>query len=176
MVEQDRQQTYLSIYLRDHLASAVAGIELARRLQAREQAGAFGASMSELLEELVEDREVLEGLMEQLEVEPSEFKKAAAWLGEKVSRLKLNGRLVSRSPLSTVVELEGLAMGVSGKRSLWESMQASPVSEQYEAFDFPALVERAEGQLERLRELHARAARSVFTEGASAAEAGSRAG
>ena len=57
--------------------------------------------------------------MTTLGVGPDRFKVAGAWAGEKAGRLKLNGHLTSYSPQSRVIELEGLVVGVTGKRCLW---------------------------------------------------------
>ena len=38
-----------------------------------------------------------------------------AWTAEELERLKLNGQLAGYSPLSRLVELEGLAVGIEGK-------------------------------------------------------------
>jgi hypothetical protein len=38
----------------------------------------------------------------------------AGWIGEKAGRLKLNGRLRSRSPLSSLEELEMMGQEPSG--------------------------------------------------------------
>jgi hypothetical protein len=43
---------------------------------------------------------------------------------EIASRLKANGRLIGYSPLSPVLELDGLIMGITGKLEMWRSLQA----------------------------------------------------
>ena len=43
------------------------------------------------------------------------YKSYAAWVAEKTARLKLNGSLWSRSPLSGVVELEILRLDMEAK-------------------------------------------------------------
>ena len=50
------------------------------------------------------------------------MKPAVAWIAEKAGRLKLNGQIRGYSPLSRLVELEGLEVGVTGKRSLWQAL------------------------------------------------------
>ena len=46
-------------------------------------------------------------------------KNAAFWAAEKLGRLKLNGQLTGSSPLSRLIEIEGLLAGINGKLSLW---------------------------------------------------------
>lgn len=87
--------------------------------------------------------------MERLQVTESRVKPAGAWLAEKLGRLKLNGRLHGYSPLSRVVELEGLCAGVAGKRMLWRAL-GSTYGSRLQGFDFDALAVRAEAQQQRL--------------------------
>src|SRR5690349_19592418 len=77
---------------------------------------------------------------------PRPGKVAVAWAGEKVGRLKLNGRVVRRSPLSPLVELEAIELGIHGKRLLWLVLreQRPPGSD---AVDLGVLITRAERQL-----------------------------
>jgi hypothetical protein len=78
---------------------------------------------------------------------------------ERVGRLKLNGQLTGYSPLSRLVELEGLALGVTGKLSLWENLREAATEEPGLAgFDFDVLTARAHEQLDRLRAERLRAA------------------
>jgi hypothetical protein len=91
--------------------------------------------------------------MNALGIDASPVKPAGAWLLEKAGRLKLNGQLRGYSPLSPLVELEGLEAGVSGKRSLWQVLgHAFPAAARLERFDFDALVVRADEQLQGLQE------------------------
>jgi hypothetical protein len=142
---------HLPIYLNDHLAGATLGVELARRAT-RENAGTeLGDFLRELTREVEEDRESLVALMRALGIAPSRSKVAAAWTAEKLGRLKLNGQVAGYSPLSRLVELEGLAGGVEGKRSLWRSLeQVRERDDRLRDVDLGRLVERADSQRERL--------------------------
>ncbi len=75
--------------------------------------------LSRLAEEVADDRAALLTCMAALEVPVRRYKTLAAKLG----RLKLNGRLVSRSPLSSVEELELMRLGVEGKASGWRTLR-----------------------------------------------------
>jgi len=142
---------FLPIYLNDHLAGSTVGVGLARRcLQANE-----GTELAEvlrgLLAEIVEDQGTLQQLMDKLGVPRSKSKIAAAWTFEKLGRLKLNGQLRGYSPLSRLIELEGLAAGIEGKRALWLSLARVRDSDQrLRELDFDALAERALSQRLRL--------------------------
>jgi hypothetical protein len=155
----------LSVYLQDHMAGALAGAELARRAAQNNDGDAFGRELSEICDEIEEDRGALSEVMSRLGVRPNPVKQGAAWVGEKVGRLKPNGRLMSYSPLSRLIEIEGLVIGVSGKLELWRSLSAATSSDpELRGIDLKALVKRAEGQRRRLEKLHEMAAREAFSE------------
>ena len=90
-------------------------------------------------------------------------KKIAFWVAEKAGRLKLNGQLTGYSPLSRMVEVEGLIAGVNGKRSLWLSLlDVAEAEPKLDADRLRRLVERADQQLATLQDLRERAAREAF--------------
>jgi hypothetical protein len=143
----------LAIYLNDHLAGATGGRELARRAAGSNRGSSYGPFLAQLAEEIDEDRRSLLAIMQSLDIRVNRIKIVAGWGVEKVGRAKLNGRLLGYSPLSRVVELEGLSLGVHGKLALWRSL------EQLEADDarlreaaLSRLVARAEQQLEGLEQ------------------------
>lgn len=109
----------LAVYLNDHLAGSTVGRELSRRSAARNRGTPYEPFLNRLAQEIVEDRRSLLAIMDALGVRVDRLKAAAAWGGEKLGRLKFNGQLRGYSPLSRVVELEGLLLGVYGKRELW---------------------------------------------------------
>ncbi len=148
----------LAIYLNDHLAGATLGVELARRLQAsNEDDPEFGPALAEVCAEIEADRETLKAVMDRLGVSQSKLKPLAAVLGERLGRLKLNGRLWGYSPLSRLDELELLQIGVVGKRRLWRALEHTHAGD-LSGFDLGALAERATEQLKRLEVLHLKAA------------------
>jgi hypothetical protein len=148
----------LAIYLNDHLAGATLGVELARRLRASNEGDPeFGPALTELCAEIEADRETLKAVMDQLGVGQSKLKPLAATLGERLGRLKLNGRLWGYSPLSRLDELELLQIGVVGKRRLWRALERTHAGD-LQDFELGALAERATEQLRRLEALHLKAA------------------
>ncbi len=141
----------LEIYLNDHLAGATAIRELGRRAARSNRGSAYGPLLERLAAEIDEDRDSLLEVIKALGVGIDRVKLAAGWGAEKLGRLKLNGRLRGYSPLSRVVELEGLALGISGKLALWRTLRAlAPHEPRLEAFDLDALIVRAERQLDEL--------------------------
>jgi hypothetical protein len=154
----------LAIYLQDHLAGSTAGLELARRVHASNGDGEFGAFLEELVSEIELDRRTLLELMGRLGIGEDRVKTALAWAGEKAGRLKLNGELLSYSPLSRLVELEGLALGVHGKLGMWRSLrEIADTDDRLRDFDLEAPIARAERQARRLEARRRRAAEEALT-------------
>lgn len=148
----------LAIYLNDHLAGATLGVELARRLRASNEDNLeFGPVLAEVCAEIEADRETLRAVMDRLGVGQSKVKPLAAVLGERLGRLKPNGRLWGYSPLSRLDELELLQLGVAGKRRLWRALEHTHAGE-LPGLDLGALADRASEQLRRLEALHLKAA------------------
>jgi hypothetical protein len=145
------QWRLLSIYLNDHLAGSTVGVELTRRVLRENDGSELGTFLRGLLSEIEEDRATLVQLMERLSIQHSRAKTAAAWTAEKLGRLKLNGQIRGYSPLSRLVELEGLATGIEGKRSLWLALaEIRDRDERLLELDLDALAERARSQRDRL--------------------------
>ena len=144
---------YLKIYLEDHYAGATAGLELARRSAGANRGTPYGDVIERIAREIEEDRDSLRAMMTMLGVGPDRLKVAGAWAGEKAGRLKLNGHLTGYSPQSRVIELEGLVVGVTGKRCLWTALRhVAPQEPRLDLEELDRLVERAEGQLAALEE------------------------
>ena len=113
----------IAIYLNDHFAAATSGRDLARRAARGNRTSDYGPCLERMAREIAEDRGSLLVIMEALGVRTDSLKVIVGWGAEKVGRLKLNGRLLGYSPLSRVVELEGLAIGVYAKLALWRSLE-----------------------------------------------------
>ena len=152
----------LGLYLQDHHAGATTGVELARRAARSNRGGAYGAELDLIVAEIEEDVLSLEQIMSTLGVKPDRRKDAAGWLGEKLGRLKRNGTWTSYSPLSRLVELEGLMLGVRGKQGLWEALAEAPAAAMLSA-EVERLAERARDQFSRLEALRRRAAREALS-------------
>jgi len=99
--------------------------------------------------------------MREMKIRRDPFKPAGAWLAEKLGRLKFNGQLRGYSPLSRLVELELLCIGVAGKERMWNALEHT-LGGGLEKFDFSQLAERAARQQTRMRELHLDATALAF--------------
>jgi FAD/FMN-containing dehydrogenase len=144
----------LAIYLNDHFAGATGGVELLKRA-AQARGGAERDALVALGRQGVEDRDALAQVMADLEVPVDRPKAAVGWIAEKAGRLKPNGRVFSRSPLSNVLEAESALLGVQGKAACWRTLRTlSETDERLSTEWLDTLLERAEAQsltLENIR-------------------------
>jgi hypothetical protein len=153
----------LGTYLNDHLAGSTVGLELAKRARGSNKDNDYGAVLARIVTEIDEDRETLQRLMGAFEINRDRPKVAVAWIAEKLGRLKPNGRLTSYSPLSRLVELEMLALGLAGKVSLWEALgEVADQDTRLDAAELKRLAERAERQRAEVWKLRQRAAREAL--------------
>jgi hypothetical protein len=137
---------YLATYLNDHLLGSTAGLELARRAARENQASELGEFLTGLAREIEDDRDTLLALMSELGVTPDRLKVAAGWTAEKLGRLKPNGQLRGYSPLSPLVEHEGLLTGIQGKLAVWRALAEVAQELGLDRARFEALSARAERQ------------------------------
>jgi hypothetical protein len=157
-------QKLLSVYLQDHMAGAVAGVELARRARGSNRGGPYGDELESICAAIEEHREELQGVAAALGIGPSRLKEGPAWIGEKLGRFKLNGRIAGYSPLSRMVEIEGLILGTTGQIRLWEALRSTVGDDpRLVKFDLLALSQRTQELRKRLEGLHERAAADAFT-------------
>jgi hypothetical protein len=148
----------LRIYLNDHLAGSAGGSALAHRLANSHKGTAAARELAALARAIDEDRDALIEIMGQLGIPRTYYKEPLAVIAERLGRFKLNGSLLHRSPLSSVVELEAMALGVTGKRSGWRSLRELAGSEpRLDGARLDTLIQRADDQLAVLEELRVRA-------------------
>jgi hypothetical protein len=154
----------LAIYVNDHLMGAAAGLELFRRAAGNHRGTPTGAALERLTVEVERDRDSLVATARALGLPVRRYKQLAGWAVEKAGRLKPNGHLLTRAPLSDLVELEGLRLGVQGKEAGWLSLRQ--VADRYDALD-PAeldrLAARARAQAEELEQLRRDCAAQVLS-------------
>ncbi|HEX5760565.1 MAG TPA: hypothetical protein VF121_15370 [Thermoanaerobaculia bacterium] len=151
----------LATYLQDHLAGSVLAVDLLEALRGEHAGEPLGELAAGLLVEVEADRTVLQGLVERVGAGPSPIKEAAAWLGEKVSRLKLHRDAAGE--LGAFQALEVLALGILGKRALWRALAAAaPADERLRGLDFAHLATRAQAQHDRVEEQRLASAREAL--------------
>jgi len=151
----------LGIYLNDHRAGSVIGVELSKRAAASNDGTELGEFLTELSRDIEADCDSLKAIMDHLGVTENRVKMPLAWMAERLGRFKPNGQLTGYSPLSRLHELEGLTLGVTGKLALWRSLAAT--RSDLAAFGLERLIERAESQRTSLEAHRVKAARTAFT-------------
>lgn len=157
------RRPYLDVYLNDHLAGSTAGLALARRAVRHAPDDESRGALRRLAAEIESDRESLEEVMRLLGSSRSGVKVAAGAVTERLARLKPNGALFGASPLSPMIELEALSLGVEGKIALWRCLrELSAVDELSERLD--VLIDRGEAQRAELERMRLLASRRVFDE------------
>ena len=167
-VEAGTDSQLLGIYLNDHLTGATVGSELASRLATAHRGSDDGAVLERLATEIREDRTALLEIMAALEVPVRQYKVLLGWLAEKAGRIKPNGRLLQRSPLSGLEELEAMTLGVTGKAGGWKVLRImADHDHRIEADRLDALIARADRQAKTLEELRIRAGTTFVVSQAS---------
>ena len=158
-----RNVDLLGIYCNDHLAAATGGIELVSRMLGQHRGTSHESRLEELLDELREERGVLASSMAALGLPIRQYKQVASWIGEKLARGKLNGYLLSRSPLSDLVEFEFIATAVLAKRAGFESLRAlAEVDPRLDAEALDKMIAQADKQHDWLADVRREVARRVF--------------
>jgi Mrp family chromosome partitioning ATPase len=154
----------LGVYLNDHLAGATAGTDLVRRMAASAEPGTARATvLSRLAAEIAEDKVALLKIMATLCIPVRGYKVFAAWAGEKVGRLKLNGHLTNRSPLSDLEETEILSLGVAGKAAGWRTLRVLAERDcRLDAERLDELLARADHQSDAIESLRVATAEQIL--------------
>lgn len=153
----------LGVYLNDHLAGSVIALELLEQLQDDARGSQDAATLANLRTEIAADRQTLETLIHQLEIEFSQPRQALAWVTEKLGQVKLRVDDPSHGALRRLEALETVAIGLAGKRALWRALEA--VAAGYPALygmDFPLLLRRADEQFDIGEGLRLKAARDAL--------------
>jgi hypothetical protein len=148
---------FLRIYLNDHLTTAAAAAALAERMRSSGRGAAFEPLLGTLVTDFSDDLAQLERTMRDRGLTPSPVKRSLGTIGERLGRLKLNGRVRTPSPLTPLVELEGLTLLAEHNAALWRSLEAIGTEGAAER------AERAERHVEELRAARREAAPGALT-------------
>jgi len=154
---------HLTTYMKDHFAGSVAAVELLDHLISSTRGKTHEKFFIQLRQEVGEDQEVLRGLLHDLDAASGALRDTTAFLSEKLARIKLKLEDPSDGQLARLEKLETLALGIDGKRALWQALLA--IAEEIPALrkvDLARLDKRAEDQRNRVEELRVEAARGAF--------------
>ena len=109
----------LASYLNDHLAGSISALELIAHWAEAHKGEPLGSFFVETEREIKADQDTLRDVMRTLGIEESKVRQAGAWVAEKVGRARLMIAGDEQGSLGLVLTLEGLIMGVTGKKLLW---------------------------------------------------------
>ena len=152
----------LASYLNDHLAGSVSALELIAHWAHDQKGKSLGDFFAETEKEIKADQDVLRDVMRSLGVEESKVRKAGAWAAEKLGRARLIIAGDEPGSLGLVLTLEGIIMGVTGKKLMWRALAAANLP-QLGDYDFDELQRRTEQQIERIEAERMRAVPEAFT-------------
>jgi hypothetical protein len=139
----------LASYLNDHLAGSVGALELLGHWAKLHEGKPLGDFFRDIEAEIRADQEKLREVMRSLGVDESNVRKAGAWVAEKAGRARLMIAGDEPGRLGLVLTLEGLVMGVIGKKLLWRTLATANLP-QLNGYNFEELQRRAEQQIERI--------------------------
>jgi hypothetical protein len=153
----------LDSYLNDHFAGSVSALEVIDHWARAHKGEALGGFFGQIEAEIKADQDRLRDVMRSLGVGESKVRKAGAWAAEKVGRARLMIAGDEPGGLGLVLTLEGLIMGVTGKKLMWRALAAANLP-QLNGYDFEELQRRAEQQIERIDAERMRAVPRAFVD------------
>ena len=151
----------LDSYLNEHLAGSVSALELIAHWAEAHKGEPLGSFFLETEKEIKADQDALREVMRTLGVEESKVRKAGAWAAEKVGRARLMIAGDEPGSLGLVFTLEGLIMGVTGKKGMWGALATMKLLG-LDSYNFEQLQRRAEQQVEQIEAERISAIRQAF--------------
>jgi len=151
----------LNSYLNDHLAGSVSALELIAHWAETHKGKRLGTFFVEIEKEIKADQDALRDVMSTLGIEESKMRKAGAWAAAKVGRARMIIAGDEPGSLGLVLTLEGLIMGVTGKKMMWAAVDAAKLLPG-NTYNFEQLKRRAEQQVERIEAERISAVRQAF--------------
>jgi hypothetical protein len=150
------------LYLSDHLTGATAGLSRIERMARDFTDTPVHAELSDIAVQLRTERELLRSLIHDLGLRQRPYRQAASWLVEHAGRLKLNGRVFSRSPMTMVLEAELMRAAVMGKLGLWQTLEEMAEDLGLDPVRYEVLGQQAHQQLAALGRVHQHARLHAF--------------
>ena len=151
----------LDSYLNDHLAGSISALELIAHWVEVHKGEPVGGFFVETEREIKADQDTLRDVMRTLGIEESRVRQAGAWAAEKIGRARLIIAGDEPGSLGFVLTLEGLIMGVTGKKLMWRALAAAKLP-RLNSYEFEELQRRAEQQVERIEAERISAVRQAF--------------
>jgi hypothetical protein len=151
----------LESYLNDHFAGSISALGVIAHSAEAHKGERLGSFFVEIEREIKADQETLRDVMRNLGVEESKVRQVGAWAAEKIGRARLIIAGDEPGSLGLVLTLEGLIMGVTGKKLLWVALEAAKLP-RLNSYNFEQLQRRAEQQVERIEAERISAVRQTF--------------
>lgn len=152
----------LGAYVNDHLGGSAGGLELLRFIVGSNPGTEIARDLTPIIEELKEERRVLQALLQRLGVRADPARQVVGWVGEKAARLRF-AKVVTRDPdLSRLLELEAMSAAVEAKDGLWRALLAEVEHPALSDVPLAELTAQAGRQREVLERHRLAAARSAF--------------
>lgn len=146
----------LQLYLSDHLSGSAAGLSRVRRMAEQYAGSPMAETLREIAHEIDDEQNRLQRLIDTLGLKPLRHRQVLAWTAEKLGRLKLNGRVLTTSPMTPLLEMELMRSAVIGKLGLWETLTEIGAELGEDPEEFRRYADLARSQADRLGELHGR--------------------
>src|SRR5882757_11363254 len=153
----------LDSYLNDHLAGSISALELIAHWAEVHKGEPLGSFFVATEREIKADQDTLRDVMRSVGIEESKLRQAGAWAAEKVGRARLMIAGDEPGSLGLVLTLEGLVMGVTGKKLLWRALSTAKL-QKLNGYDFEELQRRAEQQSQKIEAERLSAVRKAFAE------------
>ncbi len=153
----------LVTYLNDHLAGSVAALEMLDHMIEMHEGKPLQSFLKDLKRDIESDQNELKELMKRLDFDESAVRKTGAWVMEKLARAKLQIGASGEANVGLLQSLEGLALGITGKRSLWRVLAAAGKNVRpLEGMNLARLEARATDQIERVEAAILEIARAIL--------------
>ena len=160
--DQTADRELIELYLSDHLTGATAGLERIERMEEAFADTPVFRQISEVADKIRRERALLVQIIDDLGLKRKPYRQALAWLGEHAGRVKLNNRIISRSPMTLVLEAELMRSAVMGKLGGWQALHDNAETMGLDPTIFATLQEEAWQQIATLDEVHEYARRRAF--------------
>lgn len=154
---------HLATYLNNHRAASVTVLNLLSHLETVYTGTDIAAFLATLRSEITADRDELDRLMAQLQIDHNTFRQTIAWFGEKANQLQLRLDDSADGPLHLLEALEVVAVGIEGKRALANSLLV--VAREWpelQPADYERLAQRSKDQSQQVEEVRLAAVRAAF--------------
>lgn len=145
----------LQTYLSDHLTGAAGGRARALKMSEWYADREIGPELAVVARQLDEEHTHLSELIDDLGLRRGRPLQVLARVGEFVGRAKTNGRVLTGSPMTPLLELELLRAAVNGKQGLWQVLTEYADELGLDADVHRRLTADAQRQAETLERLHA---------------------